>query len=233
MTSSFAIQIMVNNVILDLNGRKLQGQGAGPGTQAAGIVSLDRKNVTIRNGTVRGFAAGIALSGFSDTKSQGHVIEDMRLDSNTQVGIFVRGVGSVIRNNLVVAAGGSTVSPNLSSEGIRTAGALHRVLNNDILNTLPTGTGFSNGIVIGCPSQGVAVENNRVSNSQATTPGQTFGLRLSVDLSNAVLVNNRFMFMTQAIFCDPGSSGMMRDNLSIGTGGAAGYFGCTDAGNNI
>src|SRR6266571_814513 len=58
ITSGNAIDIQTNNVVLDLNGFKLGGLAAGPGTQASGIHAFDRQNLTIKNGTVRGFLTG-------------------------------------------------------------------------------------------------------------------------------------------------------------------------------
>src|SRR5438128_9796041 len=43
ITTGNAIDIQTNNVILDLNGFKLGGLAAGPGTFAIGIFALDRQ----------------------------------------------------------------------------------------------------------------------------------------------------------------------------------------------
>jgi len=85
ITSGNAIDIQTNNVVLDLNGFKLGGLAAGPGTLANGIHAIDRQNITIKNGTIRGFLAAIVL--IDAGTSQGHVVEDMRADQNTFVGI--------------------------------------------------------------------------------------------------------------------------------------------------
>src|SRR5262245_9719378 len=76
MTSGSAIVIATNNVVLDLNGHRIGGLAAGPGTQATGIYANDRQNITIRNGTIRGFYNGIYLGG--GLGSQGHLIEEVR-----------------------------------------------------------------------------------------------------------------------------------------------------------
>ena len=88
-TSGNAIDIQTNNVVLDLNGFKLGGLAAGPGTLAQGIHALNRQNITVKNGTVRGFYQGIVLEDAG--ASQGHVIEDIRADQNTVTGIAVFG----------------------------------------------------------------------------------------------------------------------------------------------
>src|SRR5215831_17563220 len=102
-----AIEIDASNVVLDLNGHKLGNLTAGPGTQATGIFVDDRKNVTIKNGMVRGFLTGIFLSNAGH--SSGNIIESIRADLNTFLGMEVDGTGNTIRHNLVVATGGTTV----------------------------------------------------------------------------------------------------------------------------
>src|SRR5256886_4235406 len=142
LASGAAITIATNNVVLDLNGHRLGNLAAGPGTQATGILAVQRKNLTIRNGTVRGFEIGIDLADTSPfTTSQGHVIEDLRVDQNTDHGMRVSGRGNVIRNNQVVATGGSTASPNVSAFVILVFGPESRVLHNDVIDTFGTGTG--------------------------------------------------------------------------------------------
>ena len=74
MTSGNAIDIQTNNVVLDLNGFKLGGLAAGPGTFAVGIHVDDRRNITIKNGTVRGFFRGDLVGGglFPGPRHRGH-----------------------------------------------------------------------------------------------------------------------------------------------------------------
>jgi parallel beta-helix repeat protein len=225
MSSGIAILINVNNVIIDLNGYKLQGLAAGPGTQAAGIGSTGHRNITIRNGTVRGFIFGIVL-----LNGGGNVVEDMRIDFNTATGISVTGAGNIIRNNTIVSTGGSSLTANNAPVGISIDGSLHRVINNDVLETLPTGTGFAVGINVGSPGEGLVLENNRLSNS--TLPqgeGQSRGIQLGLDVGSVLIVNNRFTRWTIAAICLPGSSGKLRDNVSLASGA---YTDCIDAGNN-
>ena len=162
ITTGNAIEIQTNNVVLDLNGFKLGGLAAGPGTGATGIHAADRQNITIKNGTIRGFGEGIFLH---DTgASQGHVVEDIRADQNTVVGIEVRGSGTIVRNNQVVATGGCTVcGANASAFGISVVGVGPRVLNNDVINTFRQGTGTARGIFLG-GTAGLAV-NNRITDA--------------------------------------------------------------------
>jgi hypothetical protein len=161
MTSGNAIDIQTNNVVLDLNGFKLGGLAAGLGTGAYGIRALNRQNITIKNGTVRGFYLGIFLE--NSGSSQGHVVEDIRADQNTVVGIQVNGAGTIVRNNQVVATGGTTTQGlNANAFGIIVVGAGPRVLNNDVINTVKQGTGTAWGILLDAVTGGMAV-NNRIT----------------------------------------------------------------------
>jgi hypothetical protein len=160
MTSGNAIDIQTSNVVLDLNGFKLGGLGAGLGMLANGIVASDRQNITIKNGTIRGFRQAIFLSHFSGA-SQGHIVEDIRADQNTLVGIAVMGDGTIVRNNQVVATGGSTAIGNGYADGIIVDGKGSRVLNNDVINTAQ-GTGVARGIHFYYVTGGLAV-NNRIT----------------------------------------------------------------------
>jgi hypothetical protein len=164
MTSGNAIDIQTNNVVLDLNGFKLGALSAGLGTNTFGIYAINRQNITIRNGTIRGFRQAIVL--LDSGASQGHLVEDVRADQNTEVGIQVAGSGNIIRNNQVVSTGGTTFfGPVASSYGIYVAGEGPRVLNNDVVNTKGTGFGLGNAIFFtGTVIGGLAV-NNRVSSA--------------------------------------------------------------------
>jgi len=141
ISTGIAIDIQTNNVVLDLNGFKLGGLSAGFGTAAHGIHALDRQNITIKNGTVRGFLKGIFLENVS--LSQGHVVEG-------------------VRNNQVVATGGTTTIPNAGATGILMLGTGPRVLNNDVINTFKQGSGTATGVNFNGATGAFAV-NNRIT----------------------------------------------------------------------
>ena len=164
ITLGDAINIQTNNVVLDLNGFKLGGLAAGLGTLAIGVHATDRQNITVKNGTIRGFLRGIFLQDFG--ASQGHVVEDIRADQNTESGIWVDGSGNIIRNNQVVATGGTTFfGGNANIQGIVTGGAGPRVLGNDVIHTVKQGTGIARGILFQSGTDGFAV-NNRITDAE-------------------------------------------------------------------
>ena len=109
MTTGNAITINVDYVVLDLNNFKLGGGSAGLGTTTVGVFSRNHRNITVRNGNIRGFKVGVELVG---TFAGNIVVENNVLDGNTSTGSETDGDSSVVRNNLVTNTGGSTVDTN-------------------------------------------------------------------------------------------------------------------------
>ena len=226
MTTGVAIQINTNNVVIDLNGYKLGGQGAGTGTNAYGIFAYQRQNITLRNGTVRGFSYGIYLGdGGSYTTSQANIVEDIRADMNTLVGIDVQGRGNIIRNNQVVDTGGR--SPADHAFGIAIYGPGNRAINNDVYETVAGGSMNAFGIILGLAS-GNVVENNRVGNSNLPLPGNSYGIYLNSS-NNVLISNNRMTTMVNGVYYSS-STGKYRDNLT--TDCTYSFTGGTNAGGN-
>jgi hypothetical protein len=204
LASGNAIEITVNNVSIDMNGFKLGNLAAGAGTTALGIFADQRKNITIRNGTIRGFLFGIWLDDISPFTAS-----------------------YVISNNQVVSTGGSTVSP--SAWGIFVAGPGARLINNDITAVVAQGgNSDSFGIVLGLSANSV-VEGNRVSDISSSPGGDSFGILMG-DSSDIMVVNNRIATAEFGVFYDV-STGKYRDNSTGGIGDTA-YSGGTDVGNN-
>jgi hypothetical protein len=225
LASVSAITITVNNVTIDLNGYKLGNLAAGAGTQSYGIFANQKKNITIRNGIIRGFLRGIFLGDTSPfTASSGHLVEDIRADGNTSVGIWVQGTGNVIRNNQVVSTGGST--GQISAWGIIAAGPGARVINNDITGTAAQSNGDSTGIILSPGSHNSVVEDNRVSDTSSPS-GTSTGIMISSS-NNAMVVDNRIATADNGVFL----SGTVeyRDNITSGV--TTPYTGGTDIGNN-
>jgi hypothetical protein len=148
--------------VLDLNGFKLAGN-AGSGTGAVGIHAVDRQNITIRNGTIRGFREAVAIEGGG--MSRGHLVEHIRADSNFVVGINVSGAGCIIQNNQIVNTGGTTFyGPGALTLGIFASGTTPRILNNDIAGMVQVGSSPSYAIEIFQATDAFIV-NNRVASA--------------------------------------------------------------------
>lgn len=90
-----------SGIIINLNGHTVTGPGAvGSGVNAGGNFS---SGVTVENGTVRGWAAGVDASGPSDK------VVNVRATANT-VGIQIEGSGSTASANLVFANSGNGIA---------------------------------------------------------------------------------------------------------------------------
>lgn len=214
-----AITINTDYVTLDLNGFKLDGPAAAPGTRK-GIYAANRKGIVIRNGVIRGFARGVSLEGTGSS----HVVEELRVEQSAAAGIWMEGSGVVVRGCKVTAT--SPPTPDTSVEGIRVAGSEARVLNNDVLDTLATGSGVARSIVLQGASSSI-VEFNRVGNA-SLTPGTT-GIAI-LSASDLLLSSNSFSTLDHGLVFDTESSGRYRDNLTSGVSNP--YSGGEDAGNN-
>jgi hypothetical protein len=226
LASGNAITITVNNVTIDLNGFKLGNLAAGAGTQATGIRANEKKNITIRYGTIRGFSNGIYLSdSLPYTASSGHLIEDIRADGNTYVGFDIRGTGNIVRNNQVVSTGGSTVL--FGAWGIFMAGPGARAINNDITDITAQGNERSYGIAVS-NSDDTFLEGNRI-NDVTSGSGDTYGINIAAS-SNVMVVNNRIATVKYGVRYS-GSTGKYRDNITDGITTAP-YTDGTDAGGN-
>ena len=212
LASGNAITINTNNVTIDFNGYKLGNLAAGASTGAYGIYAFQKKNITIRNGTIRGFIIGIALEGSPPySTSSGHLIENVRLDGNTAIGIVVRGVGNTIRNNQVVSTGGTTNAG--TTYGIIAYGPGARVLNNDVIDVAAT-TSTAYGIYISY-ADGAVVEGNRISNVISTSGG-TIGIYILHSPNTTVSDNRMAGVPNNGIYYSGTSTGIYMNNTVSG-----------------
>jgi Right handed beta helix region len=220
-----AITIAADDVVLDLRGHILDGSAAGPATEAVGIGAVGRSNITIRNGIVRGFLAGIQLT--DQGASRGHVIEGVTADRNTSRGIESEGAGLRIEGNHVRQTGGST-----SPLGARAYGLLLRAPESVVLDNEITGTSGSGSFVYGIlatGSDGSTIEGNRIAN-RALPAFYSFGILLPFSF-DVLVVNNRITRFSEGVDFSSNSTGKYRDNLTAGV--PLPYAGTgIDAGNN-
>jgi hypothetical protein len=178
LASGIAITIAANDVVLDLNGWALVNGGQ-RSTTASGIRVAGVRRVSIRNGTVRGFFAGVEILGVGPSSGPavtGHVVEDLRVIGSRFSGISVTiGNGDVVRNNIVLNTGGTDTS---GAFGIL-VNQRTRVLNNDVGVVRATVSAY--GISAG---NGSTVAGNRVTDVaqgiQCGTSGDPTKLRDNV-----------------------------------------------------
>ena len=173
------IEIQSPHVTVDLNGFAITC-----GTPPCGGNAIDSSsnNITVRNGTVRGFAIGVNLTG------SGALVEDVRAIGNT-TGLSV-GDDCIVRNNIATASGaqgiivqtactvsGNTVNNN-GSDGICTHAGCNVIGNTAAGNTgaglfLSATAGYSQNVVYnnagGTVKSGVQTGGN-LCNGSATCP---------------------------------------------------------------
>lgn len=209
-----AITIQADNVLLDLNGFTITSGFFPP---HEGILCAGR-GVTIRNGTLKGFAEAIKIYG-----SFG-VIENTRILDSYYIGINVYfSTGAIVRNNQVANTTGTSAVGGGSVYAISVSGSANTIFGNDVVDTQ---TNFPNAPAIAIslnPSDRTVVENNRI---QHTTG---IAIYISSGSSNALVVNNRIVRSNNGVLFS-GSSGIFRDNIALGC--TTPYSGGTNGGNN-
>ena len=169
MTSGNAIEVVANNVTLDCNDFKIGGLAAGAGSQARGVYTSGRMNITVRNCNVRGFHWGIALSG-----GAGHLIEDNRLDQNLRIGIYLfSSENNRIRRNAVYDTGGATGFNE--STGIFT-GVAHADIENNTVAGVFANAANSWAYGIKASAGGTSVRGNQVRGLVASGSGLAYGI---------------------------------------------------------
>jgi len=179
------IDVQTNNVTIDMNGFKLGGLAAGAGTLANGIFAFDRRNITIRNGSIRGFRFGIFLDGGA-ANSSGHLLEDLRLDGNRQVGALVVGTGNIIRNNQVVNTGPTDTGS--SAFGLLIIDSNDSVVEGNVISSVSE-TGESIGIHV-LSSSLIEVRNNTVLRTEDATNNRGISL---FDATDVTIIGNRVL----------------------------------------
>ena len=225
ITSGQAIEIDTNNVVIDLNGHKLGGQGAGAGTRAYGIHANNRANIAVRNGTVRGFYTGIYFEG---TSSSGHVVENMRLDFNKAHAINVYGNAHLIRDNQVISTGGHN-NGNFYNMGIVAQnGSGVTVMNNRVIDT----ERFGNTALASIGIEFVYHTSFNVIGNVVANTAVVGTTGINAYDSYGIIYGNTIQNFTSGVTVEePGASAAKcMNNLTLGT--ATPFLGCTDAGGN-
>jgi nitrous oxidase accessory protein NosD len=208
---SDGITVKADDVVLDLNGHTLDGQGFGTGV---GVYAVDQKNVTVRNGTIRDFGWGV---GFEDPggKSGGHIVEDLRLTENRGAGIYAQGRAIIVRRNLLIGNGYYLGSG--TGIWIGRGPGVH-ITHNEIVDMIPGDKeSYTVSAIFVSGAPGTSVQHNVIRNA-AAAPGTT-GVVVSGS-SGASVVGNRIAGMATGIrFL--GGTGLYLDNT---VGGASTPF---------
>jgi len=155
-----AIMIKADNVVLDLARHRLRNRAQTPESTAAGIVALDRSNVTIRNGTLAGFTSAVQLTGAG---SRWSLVEGLHALNHRSNGLIVEGKGSIVRGNRIDQVGGTTLGATVGC-GVGVRGTALRVLDNDIIDI--QGSPGLTGVGVCVSAVDVQLVGNRLTSVQ-------------------------------------------------------------------
>jgi hypothetical protein len=165
-----AITVTADWVTLDLQGHRLIGEKHGP----TAIEAVDRRGITIRDGTIAGFGDGIRLAG---RRSGYHLVEDLDIQGILGVAVWLEGQQNIVRHNHLT---GITPRSAAKAGGIVVHGPLPRILSNDI--TVAGGTGVEVS-----RADGAIVEANILTGKSG--PVEATGVRV-VSGSNVLVLHN-------------------------------------------
>lgn len=215
MTSGEAITIEVDDVTIDLNGWMLDGSSAGVDSETRGVFAYMRKNITIKNGTIRGFFAGVILQDYAPTEvSVGHIVEDMRIENSYFLGMYIMGNDIVARQNQVFVVGSS----HSYASGIILNGPRCQAIDNYISGISASGSaGLARAISISC-FDGAIVKDNHLNDIHFTGSGQAYAV-IFYESHNTLAVGNLISNVEGGLFYNTSgdsSTGKYMDNLTSG-----------------
>ena len=175
--------IAADDVVLDLGGFSLVGNGMGSGMLASGIFMDDRKNVVIRNGTIRNFGGNGVREDSDFGLAKNHQVSGLRVLDNGARAIALSGDNHQVTDCFVSGNDGGIVAGNFA----RLVGNI--ALDNSALDsgiaaqsasTITGNRSVGNGIGIS-PGSGSTVSGNTV------TDNAIFGIIAS---SNSTVTGN-------------------------------------------
>ena len=220
-----AITVTTNNVTIDCNDFRIGGLGAGPTTDAVGILINNQLNATVRNCGVRGFLTGIRVSG----TAFGALLEHNRLDQNTDAGITLEGSGHLVRFNRIIDTGGRPASTQ--TDGIASTAEEVQITDNSIIGMTVT---ENEGDVVGISSFGNASEvaRNYITGLVADDTGEPFGISAGLSAAGSIHRNQILAFPDNNGTAIVSGADNQCSNNNL-TGWDSGIVGCTDAGGNF
>ncbi len=223
--SGKAITINADNVVIDLDGYTIDNRSAGASTSAIGIYAVQRENITVRNGTLRGFYHGVSLAAESSTTVSGLIVERMLIAESPEIGIrLYNASGGVVRDNTILNS--SPVIPGHAGVGILASGPNLWIHDNTVVGTSTRGRGMDSGIQVGRAPNSV-VERNKVGNNRLFEGSRGIAV---VESDNVIVAGNRIAGVSYGLEYSS-STGKYRENITSGV--ATPYAGGTDAGNNF
>ena len=179
--SGTGIRIGANNITLDLGGFTISGTpvpGEGPG-----VTMVGRTGVTVKNGTIIGFDAGVAITGGSGNTVSRLRLLDNRGDFSTDFGDGIavfNSTGNTIDSNLVNNSGPYDGIGLIRSEG-------NIVTNNQVTNNNMSANSTAG---IRLENLGFAASNRNIVGGNTVSNSATFGIQVFAGGSDNVIKNN-------------------------------------------
>jgi len=248
LASGAAITIAANNVVLDLNDFAIGNLGAGPSTIAYGIYAVDRQNIVVKNGILRGFWIGVALLdgtsvGLTTALSSGHIVDGITSDHSYLAGIALNGPDCTVRNSRVLATQGSIVVNSQDPTQVNKAIGIaigqggnayiynNTVLDTDCVNGCTAASAAAGGIYVQNAPNAV-IEANTVMNASLSAIATAFGIVANDISPNVLIEQNVVSTAAVGILYDTatGATGKYRGNVTQGT--TTPYSGGTPIGTN-
>jgi Calx-beta domain/Right handed beta helix region len=206
-----AVTIAANEVFLDLDGHTLRGS-AGAATKAIGVLSGSRWGVTVQNGRVQGFLAGVFLAGRSSAVATRFAVRNLRVYSSTYAGIWLEGQGNQVGACEVVDTGGTTaLHRGAGAVGISSIGVAPKLTQNKVRNTVAPRGGDAFGIAADRATRGI-ISGNLVKNSSS---GAATGVLVTRALGASVTLNT-FHTLDYGIMFTSGARGTCNGNIMTG-----------------
>lgn len=211
-----AIDIEADNVTLDLQGYEIRGPHYGGVVTIAESIAVrasDRRNITIRNGRISGFGAGVVLQSNSSLLTYGHLIEKLHIDGNAGQGIALSVGGTVVRDNRITRLNGylqagvaSMAVKGIYASNVWGSESGNQIINNSITQFNGKPGNPSGGIVLD-RSPGTLVEGNYIQAAPNTSDATTFWAVKVWSSPNVTILNNRIQHVYNGIAYIPGGYG--------------------------
>ncbi|MHC4573467.1 MAG: right-handed parallel beta-helix repeat-containing protein [Planctomycetota bacterium] len=219
--SATAITVEVNDVTIDLMGYQLVGPGSGSGH---GIYMDGRRNVEVRNGTVRSFPqSGIYEA---DSTGRNHRLINVRVFSNGMLGVFLQGEGHLVRD---------CTSADNGSTGVYAGSAStltgNTVYQNDGYGISAGASTITGNTVTGNDDAGILasdrslVAGNTISGNNQSNGSTQAGIKVS---SSCFIRANAINYNKQNDIYVSGAGNCLERNLLTNSGGNGINFGDTE-----
>jgi len=225
-----AIVVASNNVTIDLNGHALLGSGNAVST-TNGIKSRNRKNVTIKNGSIQKFYRGVYLEDTTNNAG-GHLVKNIHFKENLFLGAHLEGPSNVVKENRFEDTGGS--SDSAWSGGVFFNGINTYITDNNFSGTF-TSIGTINTIDIysSVEASDSVIENNKITGA-SSFGGSEYGIFINIGTNNVIknnTISNPDTTGNTAIRAVSTTSSICRENTTINFN--IHISTCTDAGDNV